>query len=102
MTGFRRESQQPVFAAGPAAGQAQAQRTGPGRRPPPPGQGPECELLVKGAHPGSRGAPCRAGQEARALGAEAPPDAGEAAARQKTRGPRGGPGDTEATRKPAH
>lgn len=86
-------------------GRPQARRRPRGRARggcPPPGQGPECELLVKGAHPGSRGAPCREGREARALGAEAPPDAGEAAARQKTRGPRGGPGDTEATRKPAH
>lgn len=47
---YRRESQQPVFAAGPAAGQAQAQRTGPGRVP-PPRPGPRVRAAGEGSPP---------------------------------------------------
>lgn len=43
---------------GPGAGPALER---PGGRAPRPGQGPECELLVKGAHPGSRGRPPQGG-----------------------------------------
>lgn len=71
---------------GPGAGPALER---PGGRAPRPGQGPECELLVKGAHPGSRGRPPQGGAGGEGPGGRGATDAGEAAG--PARGPKGRP-----------